>query len=118
MAKSPFEIVLSGEERAELERRAAPPELRDRQLELARPRLPRPRPIAIAVRKPLLRRPLTPASADQLADLSLHQLLHDPRQRLAQEVETLTLEQVADDLLSRHPLRLGHRGDSPLVSPC
>src|SRR6266511_1300172 len=27
----------------------------------------------------------------------------------------LTLEQVADDLLARHPPRLGYRGDSPLV---
>src|SRR5437588_12295148 len=28
------------------------------------------------------------------------------------KVEALSLKQVADDLLSRHPLRLGHRGDS------
>jgi hypothetical protein len=28
-----------------------------------------------------------------------------------------TLEQVADDLLGRHPPPLGHRGDSPLVDP-
>src|SRR5262249_3124923 len=47
-----------------------------------------------------------------LRHLHLHQLLHDPAKRLAQEVKPLTLKQVADDLLSRHPLRLGHRGDS------
>src|SRR6266498_4912209 len=50
--------------------------------------------------------------ADQLRHLRLHQLLHDPKQRLAQEVDAVFLEQVADHLLSRHPLRLGHRGDS------
>jgi len=47
--------------------------------------------------------PLTSARAMFLAD---------PQQRLTQEVEALLLEQVADDLLRRHPLRLGHRGDS------
>jgi hypothetical protein len=63
------------------------------------------------MRQPL-RRPLTTLGADQLRHLSLHQLLHDPGQRLAQEIEALALEQVADDLLGRHPLRLGHRRDS------
>ena len=38
---------------------AAASDLRDRQLELARPRRPGPRPVAVAVRQPLLRRPLT-----------------------------------------------------------
>jgi hypothetical protein len=33
-------------------------------------------------------------------------------QRLAQEIEAFALEQVPDDLLARHPLCLGHRGDS------
>jgi hypothetical protein len=64
------------------------------------------------VRKALLRRPLAPARPDQLGHLRLHQLLADPAQRLTQEIEPLALEQVADNLLSRHPLRLGHRGDS------
>src|SRR6266536_2452519 len=66
------------------------------------------------MREPLLRRPLTATRADQLGHLHLHQLLHDPGERLAQEIEPLPLEQVADDLLSRHPLRLGHRG-APFV---
>src|SRR6266498_1181585 len=37
--------------------------------------------------------------------------------RRSDEIQPLALEQVADDLLARHPLPLGHRGDSPLVSP-
>jgi hypothetical protein len=68
--------------------------------------------VAVAMREPLLRRPLAARGADQLRHLRLHQLLHHPGKRLAQKVDALTLEQVADDLLSRHPLRLGHRGDS------
>jgi len=94
---------------------AAAAQLRDRQLKLAGARRPRPRPVAVATGEPLLRRPLAAAGADQLGHLRFHQLLADPAERLAQEVEALTLEQVADDLLGRHPLRLGHRGDSPLV---
>jgi hypothetical protein len=71
------------------------------------------RAVAVAVRQPLLA-PLAALGADQLRHLHLHQLLHDPEQTLSQEVEPLLLEQVADDLLSRHPLRLGHRG-APFV---
>jgi hypothetical protein len=100
------------EERREV---AAPTDLRDRKLDLARPRRPRPSPITVAMRQPLIRRPLTTRGTDELRHLCLHQLLHNPGQRLAQEIEPLLLHQVADDLLSRHPLRLGHRGDSPLV---
>src|SRR5205814_9851791 len=72
-------------------------------------------PIAISVRQPLLAA-LPVLGADQLADLHLHQLLHDPAQALAQKVDAVFLKQVANDLLSSHPLRLGHRGDSPLVN--
>src|SRR5262249_50737393 len=75
---------------------------------------PRSRPVAVAVRQPLLA-PLAALCADQLRHLGLHQLLHDPAQTLAREVDALLVEQKADDLLGRHPLRLGHRGDSPLV---
>src|SRR5213078_4024610 len=78
-------------------------ELRDRQLELAGARLPRAWPVAVAVRQPLLRRPLAASGADQLRHLRLHQLLHHPRERLAQEIKPLPLAQVADDLLGRHP---------------
>src|SRR5262249_46302467 len=90
---------------------AAPTNLRDRELDLASPGRPAAGPVAVAVSKPL-RTPLTMLGTNQLRDLRFHQLLHDPHKRLAQEVETLALDQVADDLLSRHPLRLGHRGDS------
>src|SRR5215203_4764123 len=96
---------------------AAAADLRDRQLDLARPRRPRPRPIPVAMGQPLLGRPLAVPGPHQLGHLRLHQLLHDPGQRLTQEVEPVLLKQVADDLLNRHPLRLGHRGDSPLVGP-
>jgi hypothetical protein len=58
--------------------------------------VPRSRPIAVAVRGPLLGRPLAAARADKLAHLRLHQLLHDPGQRLAQKVEPLAFEQVTD----------------------
>src|SRR6266511_4771676 len=90
---------------------AAAADLRDRQLELAGARVPAPGPVAVAVRQAFLA-PRAALGTDQLGDLRLHQLLHNPTQRLAQEVDALLLEQVTDDLLSRHPLRLGHRGDS------
>jgi hypothetical protein len=48
--------------------------------------------------------------ADQLGDLSVHQPLDEPLQRLMQEVGVLIRHQIADDLLGRHPLPLGHRG--------
>jgi hypothetical protein len=64
------------------------------------------------VGQPLCRDALAAGGPDQLGDLGFHQLLHDPAQRLAQEIEPFAFEQVANDLLARHPLRLGHRGDS------
>jgi hypothetical protein len=107
------ECVLAAPARLEEAREvAAAPELRDRQLELAGTRRPRARPVTVAVREPLLQRPLATLGAYQLRHLHFHQLLHDPEQALLQEVEPLSLEQVADNLLRRHPLPLGHRGDS------
>src|SRR5262249_20908341 len=111
------ERLLAATSRLEEARKvAAAAQLRDRQFELAGARRPRPGPVAVSMREPLLRHSLAAGGADLLRHLCLHQLLHDPAQRLAQEVEPLTLEQVANDLLARHPLPLGHRGDSPLVS--
>lgn len=52
--------------------------------------------------------------ADQLRDLGLHQRAGHPGERLAHEIGALSLLQVADDLLCRHSLLLGHRG-APLV---
>jgi hypothetical protein len=46
----------------------------------------------------------------------LHQLLHDPAQRLAQKV-SLRARAVANDLLARHPLPLGYRDDSSRRCP-
>jgi hypothetical protein len=57
------------------------------------------------------------AAPTSSADFSLHQLLHTHASDSRRKFNPLTLEQVADDLLDRHPLRLGHRGH-PLVSPC
>ncbi len=95
---------------------AAAPQLRDGELELAGTGVPRPRTVAVAMREPLLGYSLAAGGTDELRHLRLHQLLADPGQRFAQEVEPLPLEQVADDLISRHPLRLGHRG-APFVDP-
>jgi hypothetical protein len=62
------------------------------------------------VRHPVIRTPLTELGADQLGHLHLHQLLHHPAQRLAQNVGVLVAHQLGDDLIGRHPLPLGHRG--------
>src|SRR5262249_43011649 len=91
-------------------------DLRDRQLDLAGARRPRTRSVAVAVGEPLLRHPLAEAGADQLRHLRLHQLLNNPAQALAQEIDPPLFKQKADDLLSRHPLRLGHRGTSSRLS--
>jgi hypothetical protein len=53
---------------------------------------------------------LAVGGADQLGHLGVHQPLDEPHQRLTQEVGVLVRHQVADDLLGRHPLPLGHRG--------
>jgi hypothetical protein len=94
----------------------AAPDLRDRQLDLAGPRVPGTQPIAVSVRESLLGCALTVSGADELGHLRLHQLLADPQQALTQNVNTLALEEVADDLIGRHPCHLGHRG-APFVDP-
>jgi hypothetical protein len=48
-------------------------------------------------------------SADQLADLSLHQLLRDRPHQLADNVAMLLAQHLPDDLLDRHPVPTGHR---------
>ena len=82
---------------------AAAPDLGDRELDLACPRRPRPRPVAVSVREALLGRSLAAGGADELRHLRLHQLLADPDERLAQVVDTLPFKEVADDLVDRHP---------------
>src|SRR5262249_34951170 len=71
---------------------AATADLGDRQLDLTSTGVPGPRPVAVAMRQPLLRRALTPPDSNQLRHLGLHQLLTDPGQRLAQEIKPLTLK--------------------------
>src|SRR5919198_3440119 len=68
---------------------AAPPELRDLQLDLAGARVPPPRPVAIAVGGAIIRPALVELGADQLRHLRLHQLLDHPTQRLADHVAVL-----------------------------
>jgi hypothetical protein len=54
---------------------------RDRELDLADPRLPAPLPVAVAMRQPI-RRHLATAGADLDRHLGLHQLARDDRHRL------------------------------------
>ena len=87
-------------------------QLRDRQLDLARARMPRPRPIAVALRDPV-GRDLPELGTDLPGDLRLHQLGDHPGDALAHDVGVLTAHQLVDHLRSGHPPVLGHRGASP-----
>src|SRR3954453_1461588 len=87
---------------------AALTDLRDLQLDLPGPRVPPPRPIAVAMRRPILG-PLAVSRADQLGDLGLHQLLRHHAHRLADPVAVLLTQHPTDALLDRHPLGTGHR---------
>ena len=107
------ERLLGALARLQKAREVAPrAQLRDRQLDLARARLPRPRPIAIAMRDPV-RRDLPELGADLPGDLRLHQLGHHPRDALAHDIGVLAAHQLVDHLRSGHPPLLGHRGASP-----
>jgi hypothetical protein len=64
-----------------------------------------------------IRRALATLSADQLRDLDLHQLRHQPPQRLAQHIGVLVDQHLPDDLLDRHPVRSGHRRCLLVVEP-
>src|SRR3954471_3037217 len=87
---------------------AALTDLRDLQLDLTRPGVPPPRPIAISMRRAILG-PLTMSSADELGDLGLHQFLSHRPHRLADHVTVLLAQHRPDDLLDRHPVPTGHR---------
>jgi hypothetical protein len=89
-------------------------QLRDLQLDLARARIPAPRPIAVAMRRPILRSPLAELGPDQLGHLDLHQLLHDPAHAVADHIAVLISEHLPDDLLDRHPVCSGHPSVPPL----
>jgi hypothetical protein len=57
-----------------------------------------------------LRRPFAAPGAGQLRDLGLHQLTHDQRDRVAQQISMLAGHRLRDDIGSGHHLALGHRG--------
>jgi hypothetical protein len=95
---------------------AALTDLGDLQLDLARPGIPPPAPIAVAMRGTVLGA-LAVLGADQLGHLDLHQLPRQPRHRLAQHIGVLIDQHLPDDLLDRHPVRSGHRPCLPVVEP-
>ena len=91
---------------------AALAQLRDLKLDLPGARVPRPRPIAVALRHALAG-DLTELGADLPGDLGLHQLGDHPRDALAHDIGVLAAHQLVDHLRSGHPPLLGHRGASP-----
>jgi hypothetical protein len=95
---------------------AALPQLRDLQLDLAGPGVPAARPIAVAVRRPIIRPTLPQLGADQLGNLGLHQLPSHRLDRLADHIRVLVTQHPPDDLLDRHPVPTGHRRP-PFVEP-
>ena len=86
--------------------------LRDQQLDLPDPRLPRPRAIPIAVRRPCLGRYLSQPGADLIADLGVHDLAGDQRDRLPDEILKPPITHLRNDIGNRHALTFGHRGVS------
>ena len=63
------------------------------------------------MRQPRLRRDLAELRADLSADLGLHQLARNERDRLADEILKPTIAHLGDDIGNRHALTFGHRGD-------
>src|SRR4029450_3386733 len=86
----------------------------DRQLQLAHPRIPGARPVAVAVGHSL-GGALAELGADLRGDLGLHQLGGHPRRAVAQHIGVLISEQLVRQLGSGHPGPLGHRG-APFVA--
>ena len=62
------------------------------------------------MRQPHLGRDLPQLSTNLSADLGLHQLAGDQRDRLANEILKPTIHRLGDDIGNRHPLTFGHRG--------
>ena len=88
---------------------AALAQLGDLQLDLTGPGVPPPRPVAVAMRRTVLRTALTTLGADELGHLELHHLLRDDAHRLADHVRMLIAQHLPHDLLDRHPVPTGHR---------
>src|SRR6187200_2045961 len=101
--------LLRAPARLQKRREIAPlPDLRDLQLDFARPGVPAPGPIAVAMRCPVRGSALAALSADQLGDLELHHLRRAGLDRLADHVGVLIEQHLPDDLLDRHPVGTGH----------
>ena len=62
------------------------------------------------MRQPHIRRDLSQRDADLGADLALHQLADDQRDRLTNEILKPTIHRPGDDIGNRHALTIGHRG--------
>ncbi len=88
---------------------AAAAQLGDLQLDRARPGLPLPGPVAVAMRQPVIRAALAQLGTDQLGNLALHQLAAHGLQRRPHQIPMLVHEHLLDDLLDRHPVGTGHR---------
>src|SRR5829696_9902749 len=91
-------------------------DLGDLQLNLPGPRVPAPRPIPVAMRRPVLRPALAALGPNQLAHFELHQLRRDGLDRLADHIGVLIEQHLPDDLLDRHPVGTGHAAP-PFVEP-
>jgi len=90
----------------------AAPQARDLQGDLAGPRLPGALAVAVPVRH-ALGALLMQVGADLPGDLGLHELAHEPGERLSENVGVLIAHELAYELVQTHA-RLGHRG-APLV---
>jgi len=88
------------------------PRPRDRKLDLTDPGLPRALAVAVEVGD-AIRRALAAAGARQRRDLRIHQLAHDQRHRIAQQVSMLAGHRTCDDIGRGHHPILGHHG-----APC
>jgi hypothetical protein len=90
------ERMLGAPSRLEQRRKVgARPELRNRQLYRAHPRVPGSRPVPVAVRRALATA-LVSLGANESGDLALHQRLGQDANALAQHVPVLLLEQLAN----------------------
>jgi hypothetical protein len=94
---------------------AAPPQLRDRQIDAADPRVEGPLTVAVAVVHPL-RRHLAPASTGQRVDLGGHKPLRELAHHLLQKIIPIALELLAQPPQRVH-LVVDHRVLPLVVSP-
>ena len=77
------------------------PDLGDRQLDRAHPRVPRSRPAPIPIRGPLARA-LVPLGTDQAGDLCFHQGLGEHPNPVPKDVAVLLLEELANERRQIH----------------